>query len=1719
MAAKKQAQVIITANASVAERVMQELEGAAQRAANQMKSLASQSTNLKEQMRQLEAAGKKDTDEFKALNEQLRQVEKEYRTAEKEFQAFNSRMRENVKDTKRVQEVMKDLAGTATRDLRRALQSAKRELDKMSAKDPNRQQLINDMKKIQAQIEANTGALKRQQSVFGTLGTTMKNLFAYAGIFAGFNMLKSKMEEAYEANKKFSDSLANVRKVSGLAMEDIKQLANNLSAVDSRTSLGGLMELSYTGAKLGFGNYGIEGLEAFAKSAVKVQNALSEDMGEDSMTALSKLVEVMGLIPKMGVERAMDAAGSAIFKLASTSTATGTNIIEFTKRLMGLANVSHVTTAELLALGSASDSMGLMAEVSATAFNKVFTSIQSNTRGIESALKFTKGELVDMINQGQTMDAIVAVFEKMHGMSMDQLKAQGVFKALGSDGARLNNVMITMANRIDMLKTHLQTSNQAFEEGTAVAQEYAIQMDTAAAYSERAANIWNKAFVNPQGVDTVKEFTKAWYEVSKSMTSNKFVMGEIKFLLIGILEVMKAIVQLLPSIMFGLTAIGGYRLGAAIATGLKPAWEVMKGMTLSLSALRTGFMALSTVARANIFGVAVTAILALGSAISMLNKKVKEASGYMEGFKKDLSGLNLEYAKGEAELSRYRRAIDEANVGTKQRAAAIAQFNNKFKPYLSNLLTEKSTALDVAKAYGEVCKQLRTKLALEMKNKDISEQVMPREAWTAQRREEYDRAAREAGMSQYGSSWITGYAHDNKGKSVDALVKNIGQQYYNLPQKVLDEVAKQAALGAREFNNYGNIINNQYLKKANALLAAGSYLRQDRSTENAMRSVNKKWEPEQKAMDEYLAAQAQEEPITPIDETRLTKEEIADAKKAAQERKQALRKELQDAERESDAIVSKIEEWYRLQEAIVTGYVADGIWTQKQADVVIDQLNMAKNEALGAARLSITGKDTQTWERVKQNIGLLMFDTGEWSAELLDSILNVNLENVRTALGRFDGSAAVEGLTSTAQRDRINKNAAGNIREVERIRRKSAEAVEKMLLQYNYLDQAVKSFDERLTQLGLLSESAAAAAKRIREAEKPQTGPSVPMRANTPKSEEELNAQRSNAKRQAAMQFVNQGAANYGVDINSAESLNKWLWQFSTEKVSDEMGTTFGYKGWAETFREDFEKWLADSETYKSDIQGFYLSLVKFDTDYYKSIKSYRSLMDQEFSERWEASGKGRAYSDVSKQIEIEGRQQKMTGADQGTNFAQMAGFAQIGNDPEVQASLVRMAQMQEELEMYKQVNAEKQMSDAEREAYMQGLHEREQAFQESEMAMREALMANINDQISKMNQWTQPVQQFATDVGTAMGEALASGESFEEGMRNALKSLVQSWGQSTIEIIKNLMMQSLKQKLIGKTMVKQEKQTQGEMTDTDEEGGKDRLNATNIVETGMASVMQTMGNQILATKQTQDNQEMAQEGTKTTGKVMAGIAQMAATILGSLGPFAAPLIAVFTALLMGLLSMALGALGGGKKDSSGAKAATKVKLKSGMLTYDEGNIGAYAKGQMINDKGQSRQYLGNDGNVYRARPTGGIPEGVSLVKSPIATTVNGQPSLVAEKGPEIVIGRKTTQRIMMNEPRLLHHLATLGNGRSYGGYRGLRTFDDGNLEDVLGGRETGRQGVQDNSLDADTKAALKALPTVLAALQGELARGIKSTVNMYGAGGLDESMAKRDAFRRKYNH
>ena len=152
MATAKKTQIVITANAAVAKKVMDELQ--------------QRIDALKQKMQQLDTttdAGKK---EFKKL--------------QKELVSYNSAVTQNVTNTERIRNAINNLSGTSLKELRRALVAAKSELGKTFENDPNLKKRQQDVKTLQAQIDKLTGAVNKHGSAWQT---AVKNLTAYAGLF------------------------------------------------------------------------------------------------------------------------------------------------------------------------------------------------------------------------------------------------------------------------------------------------------------------------------------------------------------------------------------------------------------------------------------------------------------------------------------------------------------------------------------------------------------------------------------------------------------------------------------------------------------------------------------------------------------------------------------------------------------------------------------------------------------------------------------------------------------------------------------------------------------------------------------------------------------------------------------------------------------------------------------------------------------------------------------------------------------------------------------------------------------------------------------------------------------------------------------------------------------------------------------------------------------------------------------------------------------------------------------------------------------------------------------------------------------------------------------------------------------------------------------------------------------------------------------------------
>lgn len=562
-----------------------------------------------------------------------------------------SMLEQTLKGTRMSQSALNDILsrskqGKASLDeLRRAYKQLEEELNQINTKSKEFADKQESMKELKKNIDEVTGAANKQG---GAWHTAMRNIVAYVGLFGAFNMLKTKLTEILNLNFKLGDQLADIRKVSGWAMDDINELSKRLAKIDTRNTIQQLNDLAYQGAKLGIGKYGVDGLTRFAEATAQIRMALHEDMGDEAIAQLAKMAEVMGDMNKLGVSKSLLASGSAIFKLSATTTACGSSIMEFSKRLLGLGKTADLTTPQILALGSAADSMALMPEVASTAFNKFITTLQSKYAQVAKAVGMNQDRLKSLLDQHQTMEAIVEVLEHMRDMG-DLNALAPIMGDLGSEGARLTNVFASMAANVDMLKEHLATSEDEFKKATAVTAEFDIQNETSQALLERANNIWEKSFVNSDNAaGGVKDIALAWYEMTKAITGSFSFLAEAGLLMKSLSFGIKVLIGAIPALVNVLIYMGAVKLAAWAQ------WPVIFGVA------KTAIDRVST-SMLNLVGIQ-TAAQKSAIATAAANQATAEAMYAQALSAKDTAIANQTLAATQEEITAANAAVAAANA-------------------------------------------------------------------------------------------------------------------------------------------------------------------------------------------------------------------------------------------------------------------------------------------------------------------------------------------------------------------------------------------------------------------------------------------------------------------------------------------------------------------------------------------------------------------------------------------------------------------------------------------------------------------------------------------------------------------------------------------------------------------------------------------------------------------------------------------------------------------------------------------------------------------------------------------------------------------------------------------------------------------------------------------------------------------------------------------------
>ena len=255
---------------------------------------------------------------------------------------------------------------------------------------------------------------------------------------------------------------------------------------------------------------------------------------------------------------------------------------------------------------------------------------------------------------------------------------------------------------------------------------------------------------------------------------------------------------------------------------------------------------------------------------------------------------------------------------------------------------------------------------------------------------------------------------------------------------------------------------------------------------------------------------------------------------------------------------------------------------------------------------------------------------------------------------------------------------------------------------------------------------------------------------------------------------------------------------------------------------------------------------------------------------------------------------------------------------------------------------------------------------------------------------------------------------------------------------------------------------------------------------------MEQASDAVIEGQNEQHNQQIEGQDTAHTVKESAlGEASAIAKAFAELGPIAgAVAVAMITAVIGSFLTMALNAVGGGKKPQ---QAATKTKLVSGMLSYDAGN---------------ATDVLADNGRRYSAVTD---YHAVGLLTQPTITTVQGAPSLVAEEGPELVVGRQTTRTLMMDYPGIVQTILNIERhhrrAQAHHAYA-IHAFDDGNASDLLSADSNpSNSSNPSNGLSDETAQALTA---AIAAFVERTSQPFEARItNVYGKGGAVDTIAQ----------
>ena len=779
-------------------------------AQNMLEQLKKQASDLEERITKAAAAG--DKVQLKKLQRELRQTHRQIGQIESATQG--------------VENVMKRLDKASPKELNRTLKELKKSLNGIERGTDEWNKQCESIKRVKAEIaNVNEELRETENGHVGLVDRINGFVDKWGNIIAGVAAVGTGLvlagRKAVNAFAEMDAEMANVRKFTGLADDEVKELNEDFKKMDTRTSREDLNKLAEEAGRLGKSSK--EDVLGFVKAADQINVALDE-LGDGATLTLSKLTNIFGDEARLGTERSLLAVGSVINDLSQNCTASAGYLAEFGKRMAGVGAQAGMTIPQIMAFAAVLDSQGQACEMSATALSQLIMNLFKEPSKIAKATGMDLDELNKALKRS-TNEGLLMLLQKLKELgNMDVLAP--VFKNMGENGARASQVLATLAGNVEMVKWQQEQATQSFEDATSVTNEFNVQNSTVEAELDKAR----------------KRVTELAIELGeKLMPVMKHVISTTTLTLKAMSTTIDFLARNKEAIIVLTAMVAAYTIAVkanAIALKAQAAWHaVCKGTALAYHAvvntLQAGHIAFNLVlaklqgnwakqsslmvdlkrkglSLASGWGVLLAAAVALGYGIYKTLSKMNEMSASEKALaevrQKGQEGIVEEKNKIEALI----KVAKDEKLSLDDRQKAVNALNKIIPNYNAQLDATTGKYMENKKALDDYLNSLAKKYELEGA-KDLLKEIGKEKAKLAMELKEADDAIEKDKQINASSNFVggrEGRAMDTGAATYTAHLKN---NKASIQRKIDEQNQKEHAI----FDVYGKDLGKQAAEETN----------------------------------------------------------------------------------------------------------------------------------------------------------------------------------------------------------------------------------------------------------------------------------------------------------------------------------------------------------------------------------------------------------------------------------------------------------------------------------------------------------------------------------------------------------------------------------------------------------------------------------------------------------------------------------------------------------------------------------------------------------------------------------------------------------------------------------------------------------------------------------------------------------------------------------------